>query len=143
MTPIAYAAASLPPLLSEPERRSFLIAGRIVPYVRMTQRGKFVKPRAQFYLASKEAIRWQLQQQMAASGWAMLPERTPLAVRIEIGKEGGLHKSDLDNEVKAILDAAQGIVYRNDCWVDDIEAFRWLGGRDATRVEIECIGGSE
>jgi len=122
-------------LRADAERLRFTITGRIIPYVRMTQRGKYVKPEAQRYLASKDAIGLQLRQQMAANGWEMLP-RVPLAVRIEIESTDGLHRSDLDNEVKAILDAAQGVVYPNDCWVDRLEAERRKGSRAVATLEL-------
>jgi len=100
----------------------FTLTGKIKPYVRMTQRGKFVKKNAQEYLASKEAIRWQLRQQMEEG--QMLPERTPLAVCLVFNYDGGFHNRDLDNTVKAALDAAQGIVFPDDRWVDVIYAKR-------------------
>jgi hypothetical protein len=36
----------------------FVIPGNVVPYVRMTQRGKFVNSRAQAYLASQAVLRF-------------------------------------------------------------------------------------
>ena len=52
---------------------TFLLTGKIKPYVRTTRQGKFVDPQAQEYLASQEALRWQLRQQMTESDWQMLP----------------------------------------------------------------------
>ena len=97
------------------------------PYVRMTQRGKFVRPEAQAYLASKDALQLQLNQQMV--DLPMLPESTPLHVDILIDHAHGFNNRDLDNEIKAILDAMQGIVFKNDCWIDRIAARRVRGGQ--------------
>jgi Holliday junction resolvase RusA-like endonuclease len=113
----------------------FLIQDKIKPYTRMTQRGKFVSPQAQEYLRSRAAIQWQLKEQMR--GRKALPDQTPLAARIEIVMEGGLHRSDLDNQVKALLDAAQGIVFRNDLWIDEVHAERRVGDRYFARMVVK------
>ena len=89
----------------------------------MTQRGKFVKEEAQKYLASKGALAWQIKQQMVENGWEMFPPKTPLSVCIFIGSKS-MHNRDLDNSVKAILDACQGVVFENDNYVDRIMATR-------------------
>ena len=95
----------------------FLLRGNVKPYVRMTQRGKYIRPQAQEYLASKQSLGWQMRAQMARHGWAMLP-KMPLAATIFFIEARGLHRRDLDNEVKAVLDAATGIVYADDRWID-------------------------
>lgn len=114
---------------------AFTITGTIVPYVRMTQRGKFVKPEAQRYLASKDAIGHQFKQQMTANNWEILP-RTPLWVWIKQEVLAGLHRFDADNALKALMDAAQGIVFHNDCWVDEIMYSRSLGDKNMATVTI-------
>lgn len=96
----------------------FVITGHIRPYTRMTRRGKFIKPAAMAYLANQEVIGWQLKEQMSAAGLEMLPDKTPLGVAIRAIMPGDLHKADSDNLVKAVCDAAQGIVYLNDKWID-------------------------
>ena len=105
----------------------FILQGPIKPYVRMTRRGMWVDPQAQQYLASKDALARAMKSQMQAHGWDMLPEETPLLVNITISP--AKHNRDLDNEVKALLDAAQGIVFKNDCWVDAITAVRGPGDK--------------
>lgn len=104
----------------------FTIRGRIVPYVRMTQRSKWTDPRAVAYLDSQKSIRWQLQQQMVEHAWEMLPTQTSLGIEMDfdIGKQ--MHKCDWDNMVKAVQDAAQGIVFANDCWIDEAHMYRRL-----------------
>ena len=109
--------------------------GCFKPYVRMTQRGKFVRPEAQAYLASKDALRLQLNQQMVDR--PMLPVSTPLSVLILIAHDHKFHRRDLDNEVKALLDAMQDIVYKNDCWIDDIRASRTIGASCVVHVFVE------
>ena len=104
---------------------NFTLKGYIVPAVRMTQRSKW-SPRAKRYLTSQTKIGWRLKLQMRENDWEMLPESTPLWASIIIHRAGGLHTCDLDNQVKAILDAAQGIVFKNDLWIDDIKAQRML-----------------
>ena len=113
---------------------TLVLEGRIKPYVRMTRRSKWVNAEAQAYLASKMAIGLQANGKMAARGLAILPGRTPLAVTISIEHAGGYHNRDLDNEVKAILDGLQGVVFPDDRWIDCIFATRAPG--DLNRVAV-------
>jgi Holliday junction resolvase RusA-like endonuclease len=116
------------------KRMKFTIEGKIKPYVRMTQRSKYTNPQAGEYLASKDAIAWQLRDQM--NGAAMLPDKSPLEARITFTFPGGYHNADLDNQIKAVLDAAQGVVFKNDCWVDSIKATREQGSDHLTTFEV-------
>ena len=101
---------------------TFQLAAKPVPYVRMTQRGKFVRPEAKRYLASKAALGYQMREQM--HGHEPF-KRVPLEVVINFQYERGAdHRRDLDNEVKAVLDAGNGIVWEDDRWIDSIVAVR-------------------
>ena len=113
----------------------YTLYGTFKPYVRMTQRGKWVRPEAQEYLASKADLARQFQ----CARLDMLPAQTPLAVSIVIEHKHGFHNRDLDNEVKAILDAAQGIVFVDDRWVDQIYAQRHRGQTDRIFVTVEAL----
>ena len=117
----------------------FTLIGKIKPYVRMTQRSKYSDPQAQEYLASKMRLGLQLRQQMAQNGIEMLPPRTPLITRVTIYEPRGFHNKDLDNQIKAILDAAQGIVYQDDRWVDKLSASRQHGERHETHLWVEVM----
>lgn len=112
----------------------FTLTGPIIPYVRMTRRGKWVDKRAQEYLANKD----ELARQFRAQCQEILPERKPLLF-IAIIETPRLHKGDLDNICKAILDAAQGIVFRNDCWVDRISIQRKRATEYKAQVKIEPL----
>jgi Holliday junction resolvase RusA-like endonuclease len=103
---------------------SFTLTGKITPTVRMTRRGKWTSQRAQEYLASQEALRYQLKQQMRDNGWKVLPAKTPLAVELSIGTDK-MHTADLDNLLKAALDSANKIVYPDDCWIDKVKVWRY------------------
>lgn len=103
-------------------RYTFRLSGPIKPYVRMTQRSRFVDPQAKEYRASKEAMRLELQAQMAQRGLDMLPGQTPLEVAITTFRCN--HRQDLDNIIKAVLDACNGVVWPDDRWVDKIAARR-------------------
>lgn len=115
---------------------TFIIKGRFKPYVRMTQRGKWVKPEAQEYLASKDRLGYDIAEQMRRRGLEMLPGKTPLWVEIRIAP--ALHNRDLDNEAKAILDAMQGVVFPDDRWVDMLIASR--GDRYGAEVTTVNVG---
>ncbi len=105
----------------------FELTGKIKPYVRMTQKGKFVRARngkltqAAEYLDSKAALQWQFKAQMV--GHEMFG-REPLCVSITVFYRSGYHNHDLDNVIKALLDAMNGIVYADDRWIDAVCAVR-------------------
>ena len=89
----------------------------------MTKRGKYVKPEAQEYLASKEALSWKIKNMLQNKGVDMMPANTPLRVIIRLfAPSSPGHNCDLDNQVKAILDACNGIAYPDDRWIDSIDA---------------------
>jgi crossover junction endodeoxyribonuclease RusA len=92
--------------------------GPIVPYVRMTRRGKYVRDDAQRYLASQTALRVQMRLAMARAGYEMMPLQTPLMVEIYLGWVD--HRCDLDNLAKACLDAGNGILWPDDRWIDEL-----------------------
>lgn len=112
----------------------FVLTGPIIPYVRMTQRGKWVNERAKEYLTNKDKLAWQFREQCPES----LPDQAPLMVIIVV-ETPKLHKGDLDNICKAILDAAQGIVFRNDCWIDSISIQRKRAKEYKAQVWIELM----
>lgn len=117
----------------------FIIDGHITPYVRMTQRSKWTE-RAQLYLASQQAIALQLKAQMSRRGWEPVPRQTPVAADIAVTVPGRLHCSDLDNTVKAVLDAAQyAEILPDDRWVDVISARRKLGEGYKAVLAIEVL----
>jgi Holliday junction resolvase RusA-like endonuclease len=112
----------------------FTLLGHVVPAVRMTRRGKFTSKRAQAYLAWQEAARWQIREQMTAHGWTMIPEGVPFMVRALFTPYQ--HRSDLDNLVKGTMDAAQGVVFPNDSWCDEIHAARATGGPERALLYV-------
>jgi crossover junction endodeoxyribonuclease RusA len=121
--------------MGHPDAVTLTIIGKPVPYVRMTQRGKWVRPDAQRYLASKARIAEQMREQM---GTRAPFGREPLSVTLDFCySKGADHRRDLDNEIKALLDAANGIVYEDDRWIDGIIA--WRGDSTRWNAATECV----
>lgn len=106
----------------------------VVPYVRMTQRGKW-QARPREYLSNQQLLKWYLNQQCDTDEHEMY-NRIPLrvAVRFEVTR---LHKGDLDNLLKAVLDACEGIIYSNDCWIDSIITTRALAKEPNVYIAVE------
>ena len=98
-----------------------LLAGPVVPYTRMTQ-GSLWTERSKRYLASQTALRLQMQAEMARNGWTMFPAKAPLRLRVTFG--WCVHTHDLSNLLKAVEDAANGIIWKDDRWIDSIETRR-------------------
>jgi Holliday junction resolvase RusA-like endonuclease len=96
--------------------------------VRMTGRGKFVKPAAQRYLAFKQQLGYDLKEQMKQQGEKPLEGALSVGINLYMpippswsGKKqrehvGEFHtkKPDIDNMAKAIFDAANKIVWQDD-----------------------------
>lgn len=105
------------------------LTGLVVPYTRMTQGSKWT-PRARRYLDWQGAARLELRAQMATHGWQMIPRGEPLQAWICIRPVS--HRRDLDNCIKAVLDAAQGVVFEDDRWIDQITAWQARGETGVT-----------
>ena len=107
----------------------FVIEHKIVPYTRTTQAMKFVDPRYHKYRYSQDDLRRYFANAMAVNDWPIL-ERKPIQVAIVIHLTKVNHKTDLDNQVKAVIDAAQGVVFPWDGWIDGLYASRRKARRD-------------
>jgi Holliday junction resolvase RusA-like endonuclease len=112
----------------------FILVGKFKPAVRMTQRSKHADPQAQEYLASKTRLGYQLRQQM--DGAQMFPRGVPLSLSIKISSMRGYNNCDLSNQLKALEDAANQIVYADDCWVDEIYARRDRGDANTIIFDV-------
>lgn len=100
----------------------------IKPYVRMTRRGKYVSKQAQEYLASKDRLSIAIWQQMQYMDQQIMPGQKPLKVIIRLyAPTAPGHRCDLDNQIKAILDACNNVAFPDDRWVDQIDAQRYIG----------------
>lgn len=117
----------------------FTLSGHFQPYARMTRNGQWVSPAALAYKASQSALAWQYKAQMLEHGWSMLPGRAPLWVAIEIEMPARLHCQDGDNQLKALIDAAQGVVFPNDLWIDAASIRRVRGEEHKAKVEIGML----
>jgi len=123
---------------------SFSLSGKVKPYVRMTQRGKWTSQQAQEYLASKAALAYQFLEQRRAiaeadcSDCGLFAADASLLVLVTFEIPSHLHRSDLDNQIKAILDAMNGIIYKDDRQIDQVLASRGLSddGEHRTRVSV-------
>lgn len=108
---------------------------RVKPYVRMTQRGKFVKPEALEYLASKDALAFamknslQLRQEQAFKKEAFALNFTYYAP--------DLYTYDLDNLIKAVLDAGNKIFWQDDRYCVRVRAFKERG---PYCLDLEVLG---
>ena len=98
----------------------------VVPYVRMTQRGKYVKPDAIRYLQAQKDLKSLMvlaKRNVECFEDYYVPEKEPFMVGVQF-YTAKAHQCDLDNLVKAILDAGQGVLYKDDRYADKITAIR-------------------
>ena len=114
----------------------FVVPGRPVPAVRMTQRGKWVRPEAQRYLEYKQFIGWV----------AKTYVREILTGEVRLHVEAYVDKGrpgDLDNIIKSIQDGLNGIAWKDDCQVVEIHAKRHKGVPERVEVAIREIARGE
>ena len=105
------------------------------PYVRMTQRSKWVNPQAKEYLRSKGNLRDNMAAYMFNHKLEMMPAHVPLRIYLYLYVPSSPgHRCDLDNQIKAILDAGNKTMYPDDRWIDKIQAERMIGGPDSQIV---------
>lgn len=112
----------------------------VVPYVRMTRRDKW-KASARRYLTSQNNLAWELKRQMQEKGYELIKNGTPLHVVIHYyAPTSPGHAADLDNQVKALLDACKNVVFEDDHWVDKIDAERtFVQGDDLPRLTLKVL----
>jgi len=120
----------------------FTVQGRPVPAVRMTQRGKWIKPNAGRYLQYKEQVGWTARPLFKA------PLVGPVGIEVD-AYIADKRPGDLDNIIKAIQDGLNGIAWLDDRQVIEIKARRHRGGPERAEVKIwqwegeQCRGEGE
>lgn len=89
------------------------IPGRPIPYVRMTQKGKYVKENAQRYLSYKDKVGYHT---IAKFKGPISSENMAIGVRVYLyGKSTPMGMDgDIDNYIKTAMDSLNGIVYEDD-----------------------------
>lgn len=115
------------------------------PYVRMTQRSMFVNKYAKLYLSSKanlrELLAFELKdkarfksvkkvkvggQRVEVNSTYVIPVKTAFTVEASVVYPKGKlkRKQDLDNILKALLDAGNELIYEDDRWCDSVNIKR-------------------
>ena len=113
----------------------YKLTSPVVPYVRMTQRSKWVDPKAQRYLAAKDdlakemlAVRVNARQEIIG--------RVPFRVAMVFGEVR--HTMDTDNLIKGVCDSGNGILWEDDRWCDAVHGIRRTGEGLLLWVGLEC-----
>ncbi|MED4586645.1 RusA family crossover junction endodeoxyribonuclease [Brevibacillus choshinensis] len=113
--------------------------------VRMTRRGKWVNPKAQRYLAYKDEIKSAISlvkgnedPTAAACGVKIrfiMPIPKSLARKV---KPGDVHvkKPDIDNMIKGLFDGANGLIWKDDNQVVDVQAVKVYGETPGIEFEV-------
>ena len=104
---------------------------RIVPYVRMTRKGKWFKQRAKRYLKNQHQLSWLIK--LKGTGKAEIP----CFLFAHIVQTGLRSNSDWDNYAKAVSDAlVKAGVLPDDCFRYILGAYVRLEKGDKNRIEI-------
>ena len=103
----------------------FNITGHIKPYVRTTKRQKFVDPQYKQYADSKDAIGWQFRNQGCVRECDFVQVYFENTFKVKITFHlNKMFISDLDNLEKAIMDAGNGIVWKDDRYCIESHTFK-------------------
>lgn len=108
----------------------FELKGKIQPYTRTLRGQKYYDKKADQYFKSKENIFDQLLFTMMQNKWDKLPDKTPLFIGLRYTVPKRLNGFDLDNVLKAVLDASQNVVFKNDLWIHAIIGADKVLGKD-------------
>lgn len=107
------------------------IAGEIVPYVRVGR--ERWTDRARRYLSSRDWLRGELARAFGASD----EDRAAYwSVILDIHRYKA--RGDTDNLLKAVLDAAEGVLWDNDGQVYDVLARRWPCAKGGDRLDLSA-----
>jgi Holliday junction resolvase RusA-like endonuclease len=118
--------------------------------VRMTRRGKFVSIKAQRYLNFKNSVGWQLKPHYnkplkgalkvdvtfilpVPDSWSGKKKREHIGAPVTV-------KPDADNLVKALMDAANKIVWLDDNQVSDMVVRKRYGYEGAIEITVTEVG---
>lgn len=124
--------------MTPPAPASVVIPGPVVPYVRIGR--ERWTDRATRYLGCRDAIRIQARAGLAGR---LDPDRAtgPWALDVEFRRHAS--RGDLDNLVKTVMDALEGVAWSNDYAVVAITARRLAcaRGEDETAITVTPLGG--
>lgn len=120
--------------------------------VRMTQRSKWTSPAAQRYLSYKRVLGYAARQKITEPSKNAIEVRVwffyPIPKRFNKQQQLDAHhgeirpivKPDLDNCVKAVFDALNGIAWNDDNQVVEVTSEKWYGKVPRVEVEIKEVG---
>lgn len=139
-------------MIPNPLSKPITLTANVEPMgcVRMTQRGKWTSPAAQRYIAYKGTLSWLLQKR-----WASEPTECICGIKITFympipkswsqkkrkEHEGQLHnkKPDIDNIIKGLFDAANGIIWKDDNQVARVEAEKRYSSQPRIEMEVTLL----
>lgn len=109
---------------------AFTLTGRVKPYTIRTRASLHASERSRDYYASQQNLAYQLREQMNG--------RPPLVGQVGFSVVFTRTKrlADLDNLIKAVSDAANGIAWADDRQVRCIEAHLQSGNEDVTTLKV-------
>lgn len=117
----------------------------LLPYVRMTRKSLHVDKYAQRYLSNQSELRILMQSRLEKServvfGKTYIPDRTPFQLVMLVNTLNDNHHCDLDNLVKAVLDASSGLIFKDDRYCDQITARRYFNVYDQNLILLAVSG---
>ncbi len=111
-----------------------IIPGRPIPYVRMTQRGKYIKTNAQRYLTYKNIVGYTAR----ATGMRVSDKKIKISVFVYLyGKKSPMGMDgDSDNYLKTCCDSLNGVAYIDDRQITEAHVYKYPCEKEQERMEI-------
>ena len=107
-----------------------LVDVELIPYVRMTRRSMHVNKYAIRYLKQQKELREGIGELLSSQelktfdDGLYIPDKAPFMLILKVDTSLRMHRCDLDNLVKSVLDLCQNVVFKNDSYCDAIISSR-------------------
>lgn len=120
-----------------PDWISLVLAIPIIPYVRQTQRGKYVSARARAYNEQQKAISDRVLLLMREHNLQPFPDDAELICEVQVTRTA--RRGDASNIYKAVEDALQGTFYKNDSCITSLSCNVGESKRALFSVYLEVL----
>lgn len=106
----------------------------VIPYTRMTQRGRWVQERAIRYLGNQRLLGWHMRLALGDTPIPVFDKDKRL--KLDVTFTGAFWRGDTTNYLKAVEDAANGILWNDDRQIDWACGIRKHGPGHEVVIEV-------
>lgn len=113
----------------------------VKPYVRQTQRSKYVDESAQEYNGNRDALRYKIREELIAMGLPapLYPKSARLRMHVVVARKKDQTRTDASNLLKAVEDAGNEVLYDDDCQIWELWMTKVQDTSDWVEIALEEI----